>query len=152
MNDDRKAYRLYKQNQRKYLRLVLTSWFRRAHYHQELLRRCHRHFASWKYYCKVQREKRYMYRMCFWPLYIWRRYVRKMMKARAKAQFLKKIFETYIQIDMIRRYKRCVDNCIYIYYYYFIAVKLREIIIGHRRKMNKRLLRDVYIILLYIYY
>lgn len=113
MNNERKAVRMYNRLLTKWLRLVFTSWYHRAHWHQNLLKKCRRHFVVWRYFTKRQKEKRYLYQHCFWPIYVWRRYTRRMMKARAKGLFLSRIFNTYILIHIIRIYKHNVDECIY---------------------------------------
>lgn len=86
-------------------KLVFLEW-RRFTKHAETLRQyIMRKFVAWKYLTRKRYEFYAFYRACFWPFYVWKRFLQQMIIARGKSVFIRNLVDTYIQLRHFRALK-----------------------------------------------
>ncbi|KAF0714954.1 hypothetical protein AaE_011449, partial [Aphanomyces astaci] len=85
---------------------VFRAWRGRAQqlHHQRML--VYRKFIAWRHHVVLAARYREMYRICFWPLYVWKRYVQFVLLSRSKSMFLRLVFHTYVQLRILRGWRR----------------------------------------------
>ncbi|RQM22214.1 hypothetical protein B5M09_001061 [Aphanomyces astaci] len=85
---------------------VFRAWRGRAQqlHHQRML--VYRKFVAWRHHVVLAARYREMYRICFWPLYVWKRYVQFVLLSRSKSMFLRLVFHTYVQLRILRGWRR----------------------------------------------
>ncbi|RHY69689.1 hypothetical protein DYB34_008498 [Aphanomyces astaci] len=73
---------------------VFRAWRGRAQqlHHQRML--VYRKFIAWRHHVVLAARYREMYRICFWPLYVWKRHVQFVLLSRSKSMFLRLVFHT----------------------------------------------------------
>ncbi|KAH9111627.1 hypothetical protein AeMF1_013889 [Aphanomyces euteiches] len=100
---ERQAFFAYKLKKR-----LFRSWLDRAHqlaFQREIL---FRKVIAWRFHVKQEKRYREMFRICFWPLYVWKRYVQFILISRSKSIFLLHVYQTYLQLRVIRELRRYV--------------------------------------------
>ncbi|KAF0689807.1 Aste57867_18765 [Aphanomyces stellatus] len=85
---------------------VFRGWFDRAHQLASQRQRLFRKFVAWRYLVTLAKRYREMFRICFWPYYVWKRHVQFVLISRSKANFLRLVFESYVQLRILRGLRR----------------------------------------------
>ncbi|OQR84122.1 hypothetical protein ACHHYP_13864 [Achlya hypogyna] len=67
-----------------------------------------RKFVAWKYLMVCGKWYRELFRVCFWPLYVWKRWTQFVIISRAKAIFLRHVFDTYYLLRHTRAWRAFV--------------------------------------------
>lgn len=67
---------------------------------------CYRKLVAWKYYTGYTRRRREIFRQCFWPLYVWRKYASASATAKEKTKFLvSRVMPTFTKMHIFRAWK-----------------------------------------------
>ncbi|KDO25743.1 hypothetical protein SPRG_09042 [Saprolegnia parasitica CBS 223.65] len=98
---ERQAFLAYKLTKR-----VFRTW--RANVLECIGRRrlLLRKFVAWKYLMTCSKWYRELFRLCFWPLHVWKRWTQFVIISRAKAIFLKNVFHEYYLLRHTRAWHR----------------------------------------------
>ncbi|ETV95425.1 hypothetical protein H310_11297 [Aphanomyces invadans] len=87
---------------------VFRTWRDRARQLRHQRHVVFRKFVAWRYRMLLATRYRELYRICFWPLYVWKRYVQFVLLSRGKALFLRRVVHTYVQLRIVRGWRRYV--------------------------------------------
>lgn len=83
------------------------AWRRYTQYFNSIRRRCFRKIKAWQFHVKATKRRKAVFTTCFWPFFVWRRYVTEECTAREKAKFLtSRVLPTYILLRNFRAWKR----------------------------------------------
>jgi hypothetical protein len=81
-------------------------WSEFTSYFITLRRCCLRKIVAWRYYTKRAQERRELFRICFWPFYVWRKYSSKEATAKEKTRFLVgRVMPTVLLMKVFRAWK-----------------------------------------------
>eukprot|EP00941_MAST-03F_sp_MAST-3F-sp1_P005278 g5278.t1 len=113
-------HRIQKQKERKrmqfYLNLFLGKmksttfhqWHVAAELQIEIRQRCWQPVRRWRKWAKIQKDRKEMLRLCYWPMHVWRRYTVKCIDARLKAKVLKGVWEALTVMRCLRAWNKFV--------------------------------------------
>ncbi|RHY30510.1 hypothetical protein DYB32_004257 [Aphanomyces invadans] len=85
---------------------VFRNWRDRARQLRHQRHVVFRKFVAWRYRMLLATRYRELYRICFWPLYVWKRYVQFVLLSRGKALFLRRVVHTYVQLRIVHIRRR----------------------------------------------
>ena len=82
---------------------VFGAWAAEARKMGLLKQYCMRKIIVWKFYTKRLKERRFNFKQCFWPFYVWRRSVLASTTTKQKTKFLcGRVFPTLIMMRIFR--------------------------------------------------
>eukprot|EP00948_MAST-09A_sp_MAST-9A-sp1_P001457 g1457.t1 len=67
-------------------------------------------FYTWKLKVYVKKYKKRVFRLCYWPLHVWRREVFRGVLARKKAKFLRNVYQTLTTLQHYRAWQRYLNR------------------------------------------
>lgn len=93
------------EKRRRYiLKVCFKEWQRRAwHWAVKKKRRV---FWMWGHYTQRVRHNRLVFRLCFWPFRVWQREAHARITGRAKARFLRRVWQTFLKLRITRAWRR----------------------------------------------
>ncbi|OQR93832.1 hypothetical protein THRCLA_08332 [Thraustotheca clavata] len=89
-------------------KLIFRQWRQNVNIRLTRRRMLLRKFVVWKYLMNRGKWRRELFRICFWPLYVWKRWTQFVLISRAKAIFLHNVFDIYYALRHTRAWHRYV--------------------------------------------
>jgi hypothetical protein len=88
------------------IKYVFKIWFKKIRDQMETRKVCRRKIIAWRFYMKSAKKRRNLFRLCFWPFYVWRKYVSKKAVGKEKAKFLVlRVIPTVLTMTVFRAWK-----------------------------------------------
>jgi hypothetical protein len=85
---------------------VFKIWFKIIRDQMETRKVCRRKIIAWRFYMRNAKKRRNLFRLCFWPFYVWRKYVSKKAVGKEKAKFLVlRVMPTVLTMGVFRAWK-----------------------------------------------
>ncbi|GLE02355.1 hypothetical protein PINS_up011193 [Pythium insidiosum] len=81
---------------------VFLAWRRFTRHAETLRTHVLRKFVAWAWHTRQRVAYYAFFRACFWPFYTWKRELQRMILARGKAKFLRRLVDTYVQLRHLR--------------------------------------------------
>lgn len=103
----RKWNRIFKQ-----IKMIhFGAWGSLTQYYVDIKRYNFRAIAAWRFYTKRAQRRREIFRICFWPYYVWRRWAVASATAKEKARFLtSRVMPTLHQMEVFRGWKTFIQR------------------------------------------
>jgi hypothetical protein len=85
---------------------VFKIWLKKISDQLEVRRTCRRKMIAWRWHVISVKRRRNLFRLCFWPFFVWRRYVSKRAVGKEKAKFLVlRVLPTVLTMTVFRAWK-----------------------------------------------
>lgn len=102
-----RARRMWRRNHRLCKQSHLKAWARRSHAMTQYRERCLRKLVAWRRYTALNIARRELFRLCFWPVLVWRKYAVASAVAKSKTRFLvSRVYPAYLLLHTYRAWHR----------------------------------------------
>ena len=86
---------------------IFKAWADEMRMMKNLRTHCFRKLTAWKYYTKNNLKRRHIFRLCYWPFFVWRRHAIETARIREKRKYLAfRLVPTYDRLRHFRAWKR----------------------------------------------
>lgn len=82
------------------------AWATLTRHNFDTRRFCWRRLTKWRYYTRRLKVKRELFRLCYWPFFVWRRWSTRCAVAKEKSKFLvSRVMPTILEMKIFRAWK-----------------------------------------------
>ena len=128
-----KAMRMWKNKEAAFKSIYYSGWAKWALNRVALRRFCWRPLREWNKLFKGIKMKQYMYKTCYWPYYVWRRWTARKVTARKKAKLLKRIWHVYDKLRHFGAWRRLATS----------EMKKKKVSTAMRMKLMRKFLINI---------